>query len=401
MTGAANIAGMVAAGFESVRLAFAEGQSIDRGGAQLCIYRHGERVVDLWTTRDREHDRDFDGESLTVLMSCTKGAVALAANMLSERGLLDFDAPVARYWPEFAAGGKSGILVRHLLTHAAGLMGYDPESGMGASDILDWQKSTDALARMTPLWTPGTAYLYHFLTFGFLLGEVMRRITGKSFGHFFHDEIASPLGLEMWIGLPEAEEHRVAHHFSSLPAVTEEQWRALFAASGIDAESRLSRAILHAFKTTDEAIHRVLTTRAGHAAEIPAGNGIGNARALARMYASMIGPVDGVRLLKAETMERARTPQTIGLGAPGNLRIFSRGEPQWFGFGFELPRESEPMLGKGSFGHAGAGGRMGFAHPESGIAVAYVANNMLWNNLVPDPRWVPWTEALREIAGLK
>lgn len=117
------------------------------------------------------------------------------------------------------------------------------------------------------------------------------------------------------------------------------------------------------------------------------------------MYAATIGEVDGVRLIRRETMERARTPQTKGLFAPGGFAKLARGEPQWFGFGFELPRTPEPMFGAGSFGHAGAGGRMGFAHPESGIAVGYVCNNMMWNNLEPDMRWMPWTKALHDVVG--
>ena len=394
-----DVNGTVAAGFERFRDAFAEGQAKDEGGAQLCVYRHGHPVVDLWSGRDVIRNRPYGPDTITVMMSCTKAAVAACANILAERGALDFDSPVARYWPEFAAAGKANISVRHLLSHSAGLMGYEPESGIGAEDLLDWKTSTEGLARMAPLWEPGTAYFYHFVTYGFLVGEVIRRISGKSVGQFFADEIASPLKLDMWIGLPEAEEHRVAPHFSRLPAIDDGQWRALLAGAGIDLNTRLARTVLYTFKTTDEAVHGVMNSRRGHAAEVPAGNGIGNARALARMYASLISEVDGVRLFKAETMQMARTPQTKGLGAPGDFAKFMRTEPQWFGLGFELPRAAEPMFGPGSFGHAGAGGRMGFAHPESGIAVGYVCNNMMWNNLEPDARWVPWTKALHDIVG--
>ena len=393
-----SVGGTVSPGFERVREAFAEGQAIDEGGAQLCVYRHGKPVVDLWTGRDPSNNRPYTNDTIAVMMSCTKGAVATAVNMLTERGLLEPDAPVAKYWPEFAAAGKEKVTIRHLLTHEAGLTGYDPESGIGPADMLDWKTATEGLARMSPLWEPGTAFFYHFITFGFLLGEVVRRVAGKSFGHFFADEISGPLGLDMWIGLPEREEHRVAPHFSKGPQLTVEQWKQLFAGLGVDVESRLMRAVLYAFQSTDELIGK-MNARAGHAAEIPAGNGIGNARALARMYAALIGEVDGVRLFSRETMERARTWQTKGLSAPGDMAKASRVEPQRFGLGFELARAPEPMLGEGSFGHAGAGGRMGFAHPESGISLGYVCNNMLWNSIEPDPRWVPWTNVLREIAG--
>jgi len=278
-------------------------------------------------------------------------------------------------------------------------MGYEPESGVGARDLLDWKTAIAALEKMAPLWEPGTAYFYHFITYGFLLGEVIRRISGKSYGQFFADEIAKPLNIDLWIGLPEAQEPRFAPHFSSLPVMTGEQWRAMLAGAGVDVESRLAKALIHTVATTEEFIHNVMKTRAARAIELPAGNGIGNARALAKMYAALIGEVDGVRLVKRETMERARTPQTKGLGPPGQFKNFARGEPQWFGFGFEMPRAPEPMFGPGSFGHAGAGGRMGFANPEKGIAVGYVCNNMMWNNFDPDPRWVPWTNALHAVVG--
>jgi CubicO group peptidase (beta-lactamase class C family) len=393
------VEGSVASGFEPVRAAFAEGQALDRGGAQLCVYRNGERVVDLWAGRDIANDRPYTAETIAIMMSCTKAAVAACASILSERGQLDFEAPVARYWPEFAQAGKERVLVRHLLTHSAGLMGYEPESGIGARDMLDWQASTEALARMAPLWEPGSAYFYHFVTYGFLVGEVVRRVSGKTCGQFFSDEIARPLNIDMWIGLPEAQEARFAPHFASVPSMTDEQWRAMLGGLGVDLESRLVKTLLYTFATTEEFIHTVMKSRVARAIELPAGNGIGNARALAKMYAGLIGEVDGVRLIKRETMERARTPQTKGLGPPGDFAKFARGEQQWFGFGFELPRAPEPMFGPGSFGHAGAGGRMGFAQPEKGIAAGYVCNNMMWNNLDPDPRWMPWTKALHAVVS--
>lgn len=393
-------AGTVEPGFEGVREAFAEAQAKDEGGAQLCVYRDGRKVVDLWAGRDKVNDRPYTENTLTVLMSCTKGAVATCANMLADRGLLDIDAPVSRYWPEFAQAGKEKVRVRHLLNHSVGLSGYDPAFGITARDMLDWDTATSALARMAPLWEPGTAYSYHAITYGFLVGEVIRRISGKSCGRFFADEIARPLGLELWIGLPADQEHRVAPHFAGAPQIKPEQWPAILQAAGIDLETGLTLTLLETFKVTDDAIFTVMNARPGHEAEVPAGNGIGNARSLAKMYAAIIGEVDGIRLLSAGAMERAREPQTASLAAPGDLGKLVRVEPQRLALGFELARAPEPMLGPGSFGHAGAGGRMGFAHPESGVAVAYVCNNMLWNALEPDARWVGWTKALREAVGV-
>lgn len=394
-----HVHGHVASGFEKVGEAFAAGQEKDEGGAQLCVYLDGKKVVDVWAGRDPVRNREYGQSTISTLMSCTKAAVATCALILMERGELALDTPVARYWPEFSSNGKDKITVRHLLTHSAGLVGFDPDSGVGAHDMLDWKTATDALARMTPLWDPGSAYFYHFITFGFLLGEVIRRVSGQTVGQFFSREIATPLTLDLWIGLPAEQEDRVAVHFNNGPQITEEQWRQLFAGGGVDVNSRVARTVLRAFGDTNTLIMNVLTTRAGRAAEIPAGNGIGDARSLAKMYAALIGAIDGVRLIKADTLREARTLQTAKISAPGDFSKFIRVEPQKFGLGFELPRAPEPMCGDGSFGHAGAGGRMGFAHPELGLAVGYVCNNMLWNNLEPDARWIGWTTALREAIG--
>jgi CubicO group peptidase (beta-lactamase class C family) len=394
------IGGTVAKGFEKVRDAFAQGQAADEGGAQLCIYRHGQKVVDLWTGRDTVHDRPYTDKTIAVMMSCSKGAVATCAHMLAERGQLDLDAPVTEYWPQFGQAGKEDVPVSYLLSHRVGLTSFEPSSGIGPRDLLDWDKCTAALAAMAPLWKPGTAYMYHAVTYGFLVGEVIRRITGKMPGRFFADEIAAPLGLQMWIGLPAREEGRVAPHFSDRPGMTVEMWKQLLAGFGIDVEDRVAQAMMYMLVSTEEAI-AMINSRDGHAAEIPAANMIGDAASLARMYAATIGEVDGVRLLKRETVNRARRCLTDGLKGPGDFAKLPNPDPQRLALGYELNRRTEPMLGDGSFGHAGAGGRMGFAHPESGVAVGYVCNNMLWDGIRgPDDRWVPWTAALREAIGM-
>ena len=391
------IHGTVERGFESVRDGFAAGESDDPGGAQLCVFRHGRKVVDIWTGEDPVKGRPFDEDTITVLMSCTKAAVAVCANMLIEQHRLDLDAPVARYWPEFAAGGKADVRVWQLLAHTAGLMGYDPESGISARDMFDPVRSAQAIARMEPLWKPGTASLYHFATYGVLVGELVRRVTGMTVGQFFADRVARPLSLDLWIGLPASEEHRVAAHFRPVSrAMSEKEWQALFKNLGADPSTRILRTAIHTFGVLEDVI-AFANTPEGHALELPAGNAIGNARSLAKMYAACIGEVDGVRLMSQATMERARTCLTETLPAPDGFVRFRGNSPQRFGLGFELPRDAEPMLGPGSFGHAGAGGRMGFAHPESGFAVGYVCNAMLWDDVNPDPRWMGWTRALSEI----
>jgi CubicO group peptidase (beta-lactamase class C family) len=394
------VGGTVETGFEGVRTAFATAQATDEGGAQLCVYQHGKKVVDLWTGRDPVRDRPYTDKTLTVLMSCSKGAVATCAHMLVERGLLDLDAPVTKYWPEFGQAGKETVPVHMLLSHRVGLSGFEPNSGIGPRELLNWEQWTAALAAMKPLWEPGTAYMYHAVTYGYLVGEVIRRISGKTPGRFFADEVARPLGLELWIGLPAAQEDRVAPHFSNRSALTLAQWKELMSGFGIEINSRVAQTMVHGLIGTDEAI-QIMKSREGHAAEIPAGNMIGNAASLARMYAATIGAVDGVRLLKPETVARARQWQTKSLASPGDFAKLPNADPQRLAYGYELNRAAEPMLGDGSFGHAGAGGRMGFAHPEWGIAVGYVCNNMLWDGIRgPDDRWVPWTKALREAVGI-
>ncbi|HXZ87923.1 MAG TPA: serine hydrolase domain-containing protein, partial [Candidatus Binataceae bacterium] len=351
--------GTVEKGFEAVRDAFAQGQADDPGGAQLCVFRHGRRVVDLWAGTDKINGRPFTGETISILMSCTKAVTAVCVHMLAQQGLIDYDAPVARYWPEFAAGGKSAITVRDILTHRAGLMHFNEEAGISGRELLDWNRCTAALASMAPWWKPGSAYFYHAVTFGFLAGELVRRVSGKTVGRFVSENIAGPLEIDLWIGLPAEQEHRVAPHILPASQPTEEQARALFSALGLDLNSRPVRAMLNMMTAGMEGL-AIINTREAHAAELPFGNGIANARALAKMYAACIGAVGGVRLLASETIERARESQNEGIGAPPELMVLAGPGPQRFGLGFELPRAIEPMLGDGSFGHAGAGGRMAF-----------------------------------------
>ncbi|MGE0829797.1 MAG: serine hydrolase domain-containing protein [Hyphomonadaceae bacterium] len=393
--------GMVAKGFEAVRDGFVEGQRLDGGGAQLCVYRHGEKVVDLWTGQDKINTRPYNDNTIAVLMSCTKGMLAIMAHMLVERGDLDLNERVAYYWPEFSANGKGDARVSHILSHTIGLSSFDAESGIGPRDLLDWKRCTRALADMAPLWAPGVAASYHAVTFGYLVGEVIRRITGKLPGQFFADEIAGPLQLDLWIGLPASEEHRVAPHYSETPRLTPEQAQAAMVQCGVDIETRVARGLIRTIAETTETID-LINSREGRAANIPAANGVGTARSLARLYAAAIGEVDGVRLLNRETVERARVWQTQYLKAPGDLAKLPAPDPQRMALGFGLPRACDPMLGEGSFGHAGAGGRRGFAHAESGVAVGYVCNNMVWDPASgrPDPRWAPWSNALKAAIGV-
>ena len=388
------VGGYVARGYEGVREAFASAQSVDEGGGQLCVYRHGQKVVDIWAGRDKINDRPFGEETLTVIMSCTKGATAAVVHRLAERGLIDFEAPVAEYWPEFAAGGKGEARIWHLMSHSVGLPGVDPESGLTAQDLLSLERHLHALEGMAPVWTPGASCHYHPITYGSLLDAVVRRVTGMSVSRLLAEEISGPLGLDFWIGLPLEEDGRVAPHFQPTPGLSADQIAALLASVGVDLNTRLAKVVLLSLQHTGELIED-MNNRAVRAAELPAGNGITNAASLAKMYAAMIGEVDGVRLMKPATVEGARTLRTGSMVPPGDLGKLQIGLPVRYGLGYQLAREATDMLGEGSFGHDGAGGRIAFAHPESGTAAAYLANTMSSTFGAPDPRWA-WIAELRK-----
>jgi CubicO group peptidase (beta-lactamase class C family) len=384
------IQGSTAPGFEAVQDAFLA--NFDRHGdvgAACCVYRHGRKVVDLWGgVADTHSGRSWDEDTLQLVFSATKGATAVSALRLVERGALDLDAPVVEYWPEFGAAGKGGIPVRWLLSHRSGLPVVDVP--LTPRDVFEWQPIVAALADQAPLWDPGTAHGYHALTYGFVVGEVIRRVSGKSPGQFFAEEIAAPLGLDLWIGLPTDEERRVSRlirptpltppqgfDVSALPEAVQEMIRAF-----LDPKSLTMRALT----MTDPPID--WNDPAAHRAEIPAANGICTARSLARMYSAIIGDVDGVRLLNPSTIKAATTEQSEG---PDRVLLVS----SRFGLGFMLHSAFSSMLGPTSFGHSGAGGSLGFADPESGVAFAYVMNAMQ-QNLGGDPRPLGLVNALRK-----
>ncbi|MET9591969.1 serine hydrolase domain-containing protein [Streptomyces sp. NPDC006516] len=416
MAGEVTVGGQVAPGWETVRDAFARGQADDPGSAQLAVHHHGQLVVDLASAGTGPFGPEpVDGaragtgpvnpapygtESVGVLMSVTKGLVAVCAHLLSQRGVLALDAPVARYWPEFAAGGKEATTVADLLTHRAGLPSFAGDAaGVGLPGLLDWDSRVAELAARTPLWEPGSAFLYHALTYGHLVGELVRRVSGVSIGTFFAAEVAGPLGLDLYIGLPQEAEHRFVPQFSVRPEPTQEQISGFLAGLGLSPADPLSLA-LRATAAELASANEALTTRQGRAAELPGAGGIGNARSLSRLYAALVGPVDGERLLSPQTVERARTPCNEDLAPPPPLDGGDGSGRSRFGLGFELPRPGLPMLGEGSFGHAGAGGRLGMACPESGLAVAYVCTATSWEPAAgPDPRWADWTEAVMTAAA--
>ncbi|MGI5197743.1 serine hydrolase domain-containing protein [Streptomyces sp. CA-288835] len=367
------IDGEVEAGFEPVREAFAANLArYGDIGAAVCVYRDGRPVVDLWGgTADPDTDRPWARDTLQLVYSTTKGATATAAHVLAERGALDLDAPVADYWPEFAANGKAEIPVRWLLSHQAGLVALDQPVPL--AEALSWQPMVAALAAQRPLWAPGTAHGYHGRTWSWLVGEVIRRVSGRTPGRFFADEIAGPLGLDFFIGLPASERHRVSRmayqqpevDFTTVPPESIPEELREMVAAWRDPNSFSNRA----FQVTDPA-EIDFNSPEVQAAELPASNGIGTARGLARMYAALIGEVDGVRLLTPETLASATKEQ-----ASGTDQVMVM--PSRFSSGYMLPTETNPMTGPNSFGHTGRGGSLAFADPEHGIAFGYAMNHII------------------------
>ena len=375
------ISGDVAPGYEPVREAFrANFDQHGDVGAAFSLYVRGEKVVDLWGgIADTTTGRPWAEDTLQLVYSTTKGATAIVAHLLAQSGRFDLDAPVAEYWPEFAAEGKGSIPVRWLLSHRAGLPTV--EAHLTPEDVLQWQPIVDALAAQRPYWEPGTAHGYHALTYGWLVGEVVQRAIGRSVGACFAEEVAAPLDLDFFIGLPEAEEHRVSRlelaAIGGIPAELDveslpENVRQLILAA-TDPEGILQRALTVTRPTALD-----FNSRAVHAAEIPAANGITTARSLARMYAATVGEVDGVRLLEEATVADATAERSNG---PDKVLMV----PTRFGSGFFIPSMFSPLLGPNSFGHAGAGGSLGMADHVRQIGFGYVMNKMQ-QNLSGDPR---------------
>jgi CubicO group peptidase (beta-lactamase class C family) len=368
-----SIEGDVAPGFERVREAFSGNfESGGDVGAALCVYQHGRKVADLWGgVADPASGRPWTRDTLQLVYSATKAATATCAHLLAQRGELDLDQPAARYWPEFAAAGKADIPVRWLLSHRAGLPVIDDPIPL--ADLLAWDPMAARLAAQRPVWEPGTAHGYHGRTYGWLVGEVIRRVSGRSVGTFLAEEIAGPAGLDFFIGLPAAEQGRVSQMVIDDPPSPEtvasipieqvpEQFRPLLAAAS-DPDSLMNRAFGFSVPDID------FNSPAAQAAEIPSSNGICTADGLARLYAGLIGEVDGVRILDPATTAAAAAEQAAGTDQV--LLV-----PTRFASGFMLPTGESPLGGPASFGHPGRGGSLGYADPDSGIAFGYVVSHI-------------------------
>ncbi|MFF2510654.1 serine hydrolase domain-containing protein [Streptomyces sp. NPDC058086] len=369
--------------FAAVRTAFEENfQGRDELGAAVTVTLDGETVVDLWGGwADAARTRPWERDTLVNVWSTSKGPTSLCAHILADRGLLDFDAPVAAYWPEFAAAGKESVLVRHLLSHRAGLAGLREPHDL--AQLCDWELTVERLAAQEPWWEPGTRSGYHALTFGHLVGEVVRRVSGLRPGAFLEREVTGPLGVDFTIGLPEKEADRAAELVHPPVASSSEQ-AAIFAQLAPAAVAALTNPLVGATEAN---------TAGWRAAEIPAANGHGTARAVAALYGIFAGrgAYGSRQVLSPEAAERVRE----GQGSCRDLVL---------GAGFE--HETEAGLGlwlsgpNGSygpnpraFGHDGFGGSCGLADPESGLSLGYVMNRM-GPHIADDPRKMALVDAL-------
>jgi CubicO group peptidase (beta-lactamase class C family) len=388
MTKYAHVQGFVQPGFGAIAEAFERNFTDHRElGAGFALYVDGEEVVDIWGgIADRASGRPWEDATLQLVFSTTKGATAICIAQLVERGALSYDDLVERHWPALVAARGTGLTVGQLLSHQAGLIAFDRK--LSFEDVCAGTPVVEALEVQAPFWPPGTAHGYHALTYGWLAGELLRRIDGRPIGTFFADEVAKPLGLEFWIGLPDLEEQRVSR-IQLGPAPTDPGEIAMM-------RQRMAREANGYRALTLDGIIRMspinhFNSRELHASEMAAVSGITNAGSLARMYAATIGEVDGVRLFGNDTLAQARAERANG----PDLTLL---RPTRFGAGFWLHEPSTPMIQDGSFGHPGAGGSLGYANPELGIGYGYVMNQM-GGGLTGDPRTLNLNNAV--LASLK
>jgi CubicO group peptidase (beta-lactamase class C family) len=356
------IGGFAKAPFEAARAAFEDNFARgDEIGASFCASIEGETVVDLWGGHaDLAQTRPWAADTIACVYSTTKTMTALCALLLADRGELAFEDPVAKYWPEFAANGKEQITVAQLMSHASGLSGWRP--AVRGEDFYDWEKVTAALAAQAPLWAPGTASGYHVYTYGFLIGEVVRRITGQSLGTFFRREIAEPLGADFWIGLPASEDARVAglkpFELPANLAANPPQLSDVQQASLMDTRIEIPWS----------------ATRQWRAAEIPAVNGHGNARSIAEIMTVLAngGVAKGKRLMSAAGCRRALDRQISGPDLVMRLEVS-------FGLGFAIP--PSPILrlqlpGPNMLFWGGSGGSFVLIDLDRRTSFAYAMNRM-------------------------
>ncbi|TSB22709.1 beta-lactamase family protein, partial [Streptomyces benahoarensis] len=375
------LGGACAPGFEGVRTAFERNFTAHGDlGAAVAVLLDGVPVVDLWGGyADAARTRRWERDTLVNVYSTSKGMTALCAHLLVDRGALDLDAPVARYWPDFARGGKGELPVRWLLSHRAGLIA--PRAPLPLPAAYDHARVCAALAATEPWWEPGTAQGYHAVTFGYLVGEVIRRITGRTTGAFLRTEIAGPLGARVFLGTPAAEHPRCADMVGQLDArLLAERYPGVPRPplTSLDGHPLAAAALSLLSVPTGDVNSATYRT-----AEIPAGNVHASAHGLATVYAAL----GGTTLVGADTLAAMRRPQ----GRPGepDLAMGPLAPPgtdvRW-GLGYLLNTQGRAGPNPRAFGHGGAGGSYAFTDPENGLAYAYVMNRYGGGTTGDDPR---------------
>jgi CubicO group peptidase (beta-lactamase class C family) len=385
------IEGRVAPGYEAVADAFAAAfAGRPQMGGALAIRVEGREVVNLWGgAADARTGVPWTQQTASVIFSCTKGLVSILVARLVQEGRLDYEAPVARYWPEFARNGKGAVTVRQALGHQAGLSA--PRSPLSFDDILEWDVVAEELAGQAPLWPPGSGYAYHAITHGWLAGEIIRRVTGRSIGKYFAEAVSGPLGASAWIGLPLACDQAVAH--LQVAPVLAGLWAAEAERDGPATPNWPYRAM-----TLGGALPAELVTANGgfndrrlQAAEVPGAGGIATAPALAAIWSATVTPTRDVALLSPATVALATA--TVTSGPP----VFAAPPPyaRW-GMGFQLDSEARRYLTAESFGHDGAGGQSAFADPVHNVGFAFITN---WMEAGEDSRATAIIDTLRDVLG--
>jgi CubicO group peptidase (beta-lactamase class C family) len=383
------IHGHVSKGFAPVREAFAENFARrNELGAACCVYRHGEKVVDLWGgTRNKATGEPWEEDTMVIVHSATKGLAAMTLALAHSRGWLDYDERVCAYWPEFSQRGKETITVRQLLAHQAGLFAFDEP--VDRTTVADLDRLAQILARQPPAWTPGARQAYHAITLGFYEGELLRRIDPRhrSLGRFFHEEIATPLGLDFYIRVPEEIPNTRLAILDS-PSVFERlrNFPLRLGLASLYPRSNIYRALV----TNPGAGISLDETRVySRNLEVPAGGGVGTARAMARAY-SVFAAGGGELQLRPETLQALSAPPVPS--ANGFFDECMKGEMR-YALGFFRPGPTLRFGHAGAFGAPGAGGSFGFADPQVGIGYGYVTNRM-GTSLSGDPRDVALRAAL-------
>ena len=384
--------GFVADGWSEVAEAFAH--NIDNRediGAGVSVFHKGKCVVDIAGGYfDKEATKPYTLDTLQLVFSTTKGVVATAVAMCVERGLLSYEEPVSLFWPEFAAHGKEHVTVAQLLSHQAGL--YTVQGELSFEELLDWNTMVARLADTPPLFPVGSTHGYHAVTFGWLAGELVRRVDGRNIGRFIAEEISNPLGGEIYVGLPEHHEPRVSPINVGWPR------------SATDAPSTPAAPVQLPNKYLASAltVNGALNVKGGfnrqdlHAAEVPGANGIANARSLAAMYSATFTetqtPNGVIRLLNDDTRDKMTVQQT----KDGEVDLCLQTQ-RTFAMGFVTPSEKLAFDAPGSYGHAGAGGSVSFADPVREMSFSYIMNRMK-DSMFTDPRAVRLIEAASRCA---